>query len=169
MGNWGHAKRRVSQTAAAVVAALAVLLGAADGALTWQTLTAEEELARRFAPVIILQRQDEPCDEEGEPYLPSPVDVVFSDRAVTLREGPRQEPAKSPVENPDLFERQDDFATDLPCKPRDPGCDYENHFKAVMGNRRPVIYAHISTEEGKPGIALQFWFFLNCKSRECAD
>jgi hypothetical protein len=164
MGTRGQMMRRVRQTAAVVAVCLAVLLGAADGTLAWQTLTADEELARRFAPIIILQRQNEACDEEGEPYLPAPVDVVFADRAVTLREGPRQEPAKSPVENPDLFELQDDFATDLPGKPRDPGCDYETHFKAVMGDRHPVIYAHIVTEEGTPGIALQYWFFINCNS-----
>jgi len=122
-------------------------------------VSADEELARRFAPYIILQRQAEPCDESGEPYLPAPVDVTFSDPAVILRQGPDQTPAESPVENPDLFDLPDDYATDFPGKPRFPGCDYETHFKAVMGDQRPVIYAHIATEEGRPGIVVQYWFF----------
>lgn len=124
-----------------------------------QPLTADEELAQRFAPYIILQRQDEPCDDTGEPYLPAPVNVAFSDPAVILRQGPDQLPASSPVENPDLFDLPNDYATDFPGKPRFPGCDYETHFKAVMGDQRPVVYAHVATEEGRPGIVLQYWSF----------
>src|SRR5215217_1140484 len=116
-------------------------------------------LAGRFAPIIILQRQNAPCDPDGEPYLPAPVDVVFDDDAVVLRQGPHQEPVTSPVENTDLFALDDDFATDFPGKPRTPGCDYETHFKAVMGDRRPVVYASIATADEQPGISLQYWFF----------
>lgn len=124
-----------------------------------QQLSADEALAQRFAPYIILQRQDEPCDATGEPYLPAPVDVTFSDPEVILRQGPDQTAAESPVENPDLFQLPDDYATDFPGKPRFPGCDYETHFKSVMGDQRPVVYAHIATEDGRPGITLQYWFF----------
>lgn len=129
------------------------------GALAQQPLSPEEELARRFAPIVILQRQDEACDASGEPYLPAPVNVVFDDRSVTLRQGADQEPVGSPIESADLFRLPDHFATDLPGSPRTPGCDYETHFKRIMGDQRPVIYAHIATEEGQPGIALQYWFF----------
>jgi hypothetical protein len=145
--------------AAALVLCLIALLAGQGGALARQGVTPEQELAARFAPIIILQRQDFPCDTEGEPYLPAPVDVVFADDEVVLRQGPQQEPVESPVENADLFALPDDFATDFPGKPRTPGCDYETHFKAVMGNRQPVIYASIASEDGQPGIALQYWFF----------
>jgi hypothetical protein len=107
----------------------------------------------------MLQHQAFPCDEGGEPYLPAPVDVVFGDPAVVLREGPEQDPVKSPVEDADLFDLGGEFATDLPGSPRDPGCDYETHFKQVMGNRPPVVYAHVAAEEGQPGLALQYWIF----------
>lgn len=116
-------------------------------------------MAARFAPLIMLQKQSSRCDTEGEAFLPAPVEVVFADNTVTLREGPQQIAAKSPVENTDLFNLGSEFATDLPGSPREPDCAYEKHFKAVMGDQRPVIYAHIATEEGKPGIALQYWFF----------
>jgi hypothetical protein len=127
--------------------------------LARQDPTSREELANRFAPVIVLQAQQEACDENGEPFLPAPVDVVFDDEAVVLREGAAQDPRSSPIESGDLFALGDGFATDLPGKPREPGCDYETHFKQVMGNQRPVIYANIATEEGREGIALQYWFF----------
>lgn len=159
MGSIDRARRTVGAVLGALAACLAALLVSGLTTLAWQALTPDEELAARFAPIIILQRQDEPCDEEGEPYLPAPVDVAFSDPAVVLREGPDQVPARSPVENPDLFQLPDDFATDFPGKPRNPGCDYETHFKSVMGDQRPVIYANIATEEGRRGIALQYWFF----------
>jgi hypothetical protein len=142
-----------------LVLCLLTLLGAQGEALARQRTTPEQELANRFAPVIILQRQDFPCDPDGEPYLPAPVDVVFSDEAVVLRKGPQQDPVTSPVENADLFALPDDFATDFPGKPRNPGCDYETHFKAMMGDQPPVIYASIATDGGQPGIALQYWFF----------
>jgi hypothetical protein len=141
-----------------LVATIALLTGT-GAALAWQAQSADEELASRFAPIIVLQQQNEPCDADGEPFLPAPVDVVFDDDAVILREGPQQEPAKSPFENTDLYALPDDYATDFPGSPRTPGCDYETHFKSVMGDQRPVIYAHVATEEGRRGIALQYWFF----------
>ena len=145
--------------AAALVLCLITLLAGHGGALAKQGVTPEQELADRFAPIIILQRQDFPCDTEGEPYLPAPVDVVFADNEVVLREGPQQEPVTSPVENADLFALPDDFATDFPGKPRTPACDYETHFKAVMGDRRPVVYASIASQDDQPGVSLQYWFF----------
>ena len=143
----------------ALLLCLIALLAGRGGTLAWQEVTPEQELTARYAPIIILQRQDAPCDAEGEPYLPAPVDVVFADDAVVLRQGPQQEPVTSPVENPDLFALPDHFATDFPGHPRTPGCDYETHFKAVMGDQRPVVYANIAREEGQQGIALQYWFF----------
>lgn len=128
-------------------------------ALAMQTKSPDQQLAEKFAPIIILQAQESACDDSGEPFLPAPVEVVFNDPTVILREGAAQDPLSSPVENRDLFGRGDGYATDLPGKPRQPGCDYETHFKAVMGDRQPVIYANIAVEEGRRGIALQYWFF----------
>ena len=159
--NWqdGPPARSPSRPAAVLVLCLVALLAGYSSTLAEQGVTPAQELATRFAPIIILQRQDFPCDTEGEPYLPAPVDVVFGDDEVVLRQGPHQEPVESPVENANLFALSDDFATDFPGKPRTPGCDYETHFKAVMGDRQPVIYASIVTEDGQAGIALQYWFF----------
>src|SRR5215211_1461321 len=145
--------------AVAFVLCLVALLAGGGAAHARQGVTPAQELAARFAPIIILQRQNVPCDPDGEPYLPAPVDVVFADDEVVLREGPQQEPVTSPVENADLFALPDDFATDFPGKPRTPGCDYETHFKAVMGDRRPVVYAAIASQDDQPVISQQYWFF----------
>ena len=134
-------------------------LGAAAGVAAQEITSPEAELAARYAPVIVLQQQSSRCDTVGEAFLPAPVEVIFADNEVTLREGPQQIAAKTPVQNPDLFNLGSEFATDLPGSPREPDCEYEKHFRVVMGDRRPVIYAHIATEDGKPGIALQYWFF----------
>lgn len=40
------------------------------------TFEAERELAARYAPVMMLVEQDEPCGP-GEPYQPSDVDALF--------------------------------------------------------------------------------------------
>jgi hypothetical protein len=158
LGRRQPASRRVLGLFVAIAALLTFFVDG-SGALAWQAATADEALAERHAPVIIVQGQTFPCDPDGEPYLPAPVDVVFADPAVVLREGPDQEPVKSPVENADLFALDDQYATDFPGTPRTPGCDYETHFKQVMGDRSPVVYAHIATEEGRRGVALQYWFF----------
>jgi hypothetical protein len=63
---------------------LVALLVALGGVHARQGITPEQELATRFAPILILQRQDFPCDPDGEPYLPAPVEVVFADEAVVL-------------------------------------------------------------------------------------
>src|SRR5215212_12273402 len=145
--------------ASALALCLVALLAGGGAVRARQGVTPEQELAGRFAPIIILQRQNAPCEPDGEPYLPAPVDVVFDDDAVVLRQGPHQEPVTSPVENTDLFALHDDFATDFPGKPRTPGCDYETHFKALMGDRRPVVYASIASQDDHPGVSLQYWFF----------
>ena len=148
-----------SRHAAALVLCLVALLAGYSGTLAKQGVTPEQELAARFAPIIMLQRQNFPCDQDGEPDSPAPVDVVFADDDVVLRQGPHQESVEVQSRMLDLFALPDDFATDFPGKPRTPGCDYETHFKAVMGDRRPVIYASIATEDERHGIALQYWFF----------
>src|SRR5690349_17981935 len=45
---------------------------------------AETELAKRYAPVVRLVEQTEPCGH-GEPYVPTNVDAVLRSREVALR------------------------------------------------------------------------------------
>ena len=115
----------------------------------------DEALARRYAPIMYIKAQSEPCDTDGEQYLPAPVDIVFGDTGVTLRQAPDADIVARGIASDDLFARDARHYIDLRGHPRTPGCDYETHFKQLMGDQRPVIYAHIATEAGEPGLALQ--------------
>lgn len=116
-------------------------------------------LANRYAPVSYLKQQQEPCDTEGEPFLPAPVDVAFGTADVLLRQTPDARLVGAAIKAADLFQRGDDAYLDFPGDPRNAGCDYETTFKTLMGDRAPVVYAHVATEPGKSGLALQYWFF----------
>ena len=49
-----------------------------------QATTPEQQLADMYAPIVMLKRQERPCDRNGEAYLPAPVEVVFDDPQVAL-------------------------------------------------------------------------------------
>ncbi len=132
-------------------------LGPADG--DDPDLASEAALAQRFAPVSYLKQQTGPCDPDGEPFLPAPVDVAFGVEDVLLRQGPDGRVVGAGIEAADLFRRDAEAYLDLPGDPRDAGCFYESTFKALMGDRAPVVYARVAVEPGKPGLALQYWFF----------
>ncbi len=153
--------RRLRQTAALLVV-LAAMLPALTAHMTQaapasQMSDAAGQLARKYAPVMYLKSQEQPCDANGEPFLPAPIDVTFDPRVLLRREGADPQPG---LDLPDLFTADPTTYIDLPGHPREPGCIYERDFKEVMGDQRPVVYAHIATEEGKPGLALQYWFFF---------
>lgn len=143
------------------LASLVVLLALVAGAVPTAAQDADPGLllAERFAPVVFLKQQAEPCDTDGEPFLPAPVDVTFGADGVVLRDAVGATPIAGAIDNPVLFASGSETFVDLPGRPREPGCIYETVFKERMGDSRPVVYAHLASEEGKPGLALQFWFF----------
>ena len=74
-----------------MVAGAALLLGGVNPAMASAQddpapTDAEQELADRFAPVMMLKAQEEPCDTEGEPYGPTAVDIVLDNPEVVLRQ-----------------------------------------------------------------------------------
>jgi hypothetical protein len=128
-------------------------------------LTPEEQLALRYAPIAYLKVQSAPCDAKGEPYAPAPVEVVLNDSQVVLRE---RSAAKKSSGDPvvttapataDLAGKNGDYYLDLPGNPLHGGCAYEKFFDARMGEQQPMVYAHIATESGVDGFALQYWFY----------
>ena len=129
------------------------------------TLSAEEQLAQKFAPIAYLKRQNFPCDPGGEPYLPMPVDLVFGDPEVALRQFPGRAELKRNLAPGDLFQADAANYLDLPGDPREPGCTYERHAnqRAKVLGATPTVYAHVATEEvaGELGLALQYWFWYD--------
>ena len=128
-------------------------------------LPAEARLALRFAPVAYLKTQTKPCDANGEPYAPAPVEVVLNASAVVLRErSSGKEASGDPVvatapAAADLAEKDDSYYLDLPGQPLHGGCGYEKFFDERMAGRQPLVYAHIAHEAGESGFVLQYWFY----------
>lgn len=124
-------------------------------------LTAEQQLAEAYAPVMMLVEQDESCGP-GEPYVPSDVDALFDESSIALRGpwttrdlvtiGPSAEELSAGLEG---------YSLDQPGDPLTPGCDYETWADSVWGSDpQPTIYAHVATQSGvEDRIALQYFFY----------
>ena len=124
------------------------------------SLQDETELAARYSPVVRIVDRPPAC-EDGEPYVPIDVDVLFDEPTVALR---------GPWNRTDLIQigpRADDLAgryqyhLDFPGDALDPGCSYELwQARLTAGGSRPTVYAHVATDPAYPGkLALQYWFF----------
>lgn len=125
--------------------------------------TPEQQLIEKYAPVAGLKTQEHECDSEGEPYLPSPVEVVLGDPAVTLKENikggsSRTDPVvtSGPAAS-DLQGRGPGYYLDFPGNPRKAGCTYERWGRERMTGLEPTVYARLYGEDGQ--LALQYWFF----------
>lgn len=145
-------------TAVAVLLALGAGPAVADG---HGPTSAEERLARTYAPVMMLVDQPVACGP-GEPYLPSDVDPLFGESSISLR-GPwttRDLVAVAPTAD-QLAAGLEGYALDQPGDPLKPGCDYEEWAADVWGpDAEPTIYAHLATETGvEDRIALQYFFY----------
>lgn len=126
-----------------------------------QALPVEEELAHKYAPVMMLVEQSEACGP-GEPYVPSDVDALFDERSIALR-GPwtgRDLVTVGPSVD-ELAQGLEGYAIDQPGDPLKPGCTYEKWADAVWGkNPTPTIYAHVTTQPGvEDRLALQYFFY----------
>lgn len=127
--------------------------------------SAEQQLAERYAPIVMLKAQDGPCDPDGEPYAPTSVDIVLDNPEVLLRQVGLQNPVITAApSSADLFGLNEGFFLDFPGSTFEPGCVYEQDFDkysgTVTGERDVVAYAHVATQADEPGkLALQYWFY----------
>jgi len=115
----------------AFVAAVAILVGgpaapvrAEQPAAPRQTADdAAQQLAERFAPIMMLKQQSEDCDPDGEPYRPSAVDIVLDNPQVALRQLGNADPVvKWGPSASDLFGLNQGFYVDFPGSALSPGC-----------------------------------------------
>lgn len=125
-----------------------------------------QQLADDYAPIAMLRDQSGPCDKDGESYFPAPVDWIFDNPDIVLRADAGGSVAQDPV----LAERftPADLAVagtgtyiDFPHDPHIPGCAYETYFKDNAGRfaLQPTTYVHVSIDEGKRKLYLQYWFW----------
>jgi hypothetical protein len=114
---------------------------------------AEQQLAERYAPVVVVRTQVQPCGD-GEPFLPARVDAVLGRPDVVLRttRGDVRAPRAA-----DLYAAPATANLDLPGRALSPGCDYERWAGTLQEKERPTVYARIVTQAGR--LALQYWFW----------
>jgi hypothetical protein len=119
----------------------------------------QQQLADRYAPVVALKQQSEPCSSDGEPYRPVPVDPVFARSDVRLVD-PSGRLIRTAPTAADLYGRDDQTYLDLPGSPLDPGCRYEQWADQVFAGKPTTAYAHVVAQPGTPGkLALQYWLY----------
>lgn len=119
-----------------------------------------EELAERYAPVVRLRAQAEPCGD-GEPYLPVRADAVLDNASVALR-GPWASDDLIDVGAgaSDLGAGLTGYHLDFPGEALAPGCDYERWSRQISDGETPTTYARVVSDSARPdSIALQYWFF----------
>lgn len=132
-----------------------------------QTQSPDEQLARKYAPIVYVQEQPGACSTTGEAYLPVPVETVFDDPEVTLRRiaaaGESSDPIVTTAPNAASLAGLDKHHyLDFPGDSRNPGCDYEEWLRRKVEENgiQPLLYARIATEPRRPGeLALQYWHY----------
>lgn len=141
-----------------VLCALLLVLGLTPAASAADP--AEVELAERYAPVVRLVEQAEPCGD-GEPYEPIDVELVLGDDEVAFR-GPWDQVnlvSIAPTAE-QIGAGKYGYHLDFPGNALDPECDFELWQNRIKGDSRPTVYAHVATDPDHPGrLALQYWFF----------
>lgn len=121
---------------------------------------AEEELVQRYAPVVRVREQLEPCGD-GEPYLPTDVDVLMDNDGVALR-GPwtTNDLVQIAPGADDLGAGLLDYHLDFPGDALNPGCGYEQWGRAISRGTVPTVYGRVVEDAARPEqLAVQYWFF----------
>jgi hypothetical protein len=142
----------------ALAGALLVSLALASGATAADP--AEVDLAERYAPVVRLVEQAEPCGA-GEPYEPIDVELVLGNEEVAFR-GPwdRVNLVSIAPTGEQIGTGKFGYHLDFPGDALDPECDFELWQNRIKGDSSPTVYAHVAADPDYPGqIALQYWFF----------
>ena len=121
---------------------------------------AETTLAERYAPVIRLVNQEEPCGH-GEAYQPTDVSRVLGNPDVAFR-GPwdKTNIIKVGPTATDLARGLFDYHLDFPGTALAPGCVYDEWSHRLNRGHAAHAYARVVTDSTYPGqLALQYWLF----------
>ncbi|MGE3797305.1 MAG: hypothetical protein AB7G88_05645 [Thermomicrobiales bacterium] len=148
-----------------LIAANAIVVGGFSTDVAAQS-SAEQELAERYAPVVMLRAQNADCDHDGEGYFPAPVDFLFDNPDIRLMAnagGDKKDDIvlAEGVTPQDLAAAPADTYLDFPGNPRKPGCTYETYFKEKVAELgiRPTTYAHIVVDPVARRLYVQYWFY----------
>lgn len=158
----GRITPRLVSRALVAVALTPILLAVAPASASAQAdTTPEEELARRYVPVMMLQVQPDECDPQGEPFTPMSVEAVLDNPQVALRQVGADDPVVTwGPSAQDLFGLGQGFYLDYPGIALDPGCLYERDYRAFTADLAPTVYAHVVVQPDHPDrLTVQYWFF----------
>ena len=119
----------------------------------------EQALAEEYAPVVRLVQQAQDCGP-GEPFVPTDVAMLLANDTVALR-GPwtTDDMVKIAPTGDDLGKGLSGYHLDFPGSPLSPGCSYEEWANEQTAGSAPTTYARVVTEEGREGLALQYWLY----------
>jgi hypothetical protein len=124
-----------------------------------------QRLVETYAPITMLrEQQDPPCETSAEQYQPTSVSTVLGNPAVALKrieDDGSEEVVKRAPTAADIAGLGDDYHLELPGDPLEDTCIYARDFARLKheGDAPAVTYAHIANQVGRPGIAVQYWFF----------
>ena len=155
--------RGAAVLATVAVGATALVVGGGTAATATPAASSapgdERALADRYAPVVRLVEQPVACGP-GESFVPTDVEALFGDDGVALR-GPwtTDDMVRIGPSAEDLGQGLAGYHLDFPGDPLDPGCTYEQWSDAITAGGRPTTYARVVTEEGRGGLALQYWLY----------
>jgi len=127
--------------------------------------SATQRLIDAYVPRLMVRDRDEICDTGGEQYEATSVGtVLWNNPSVTLTEadsGGRETIVKHFPGVADLAGLGPKYHLNLPGNPLGDTCVYAKDFARLKreGKAPAVTYAHIAREQGRPGIAVQYWFF----------
>src|SRR5215211_7568960 len=94
-----------------------------------------QQLADKYAPVLMFKQQEAACDYKGEGYFPTTVDWLMSNPDVQLKvvgesdDADKDQVLKSAPSAQDLVTAGPDTYLDFSGDPRNPGCAFETYFK----------------------------------------
>ncbi len=142
-----------------------IAMAATAGHVTAQS-SPEQELAERYAPIVMLRAQEHDCDHDGEGYFPAPVDFLFNNPDIRLMANSGGD-KKDDVVLAEGFTPQELAAApegsylDFPGNPREPGCDYETYFKQKVAELgiEPATYARVVVDPVTRRLYIQYWFY----------
>lgn len=122
-------------------------------------------LAERYRPILMLRQRDAMCTGDGEPYLPVPVDLVFDNPAVRLRENSGRSDFRDPVLTvapavTDIAAADAGTYLDFPGDPRNPRCAYERWYRATMPEHEPTTYARVLEADGTHVVVQYHLFYV---------
>ena len=126
--------------------------------------SAAQRLIDAYVPRLMLRERDEICDTSGEQYDPTTVDTVLGNPRVTLTEADssgNETLVKRAPTAADIAGLGEQFHLNLPADPLGDTCDYAKDFAKLKreGEAPAITYAHIARQKGRPGLAVQYWFF----------